>query len=83
MEITASSAPSKIMIQLDFEKPFEGHNIAEFTMAPNGNATEVTWAMYGPNTFLGKVMGIVFDMDSMVGKDFETGLANLKSLTEK
>jgi hypothetical protein len=29
------------------------------------------------------VMGIFFNMDKMIGKDFETGLANLKSLAEK
>jgi uncharacterized protein YndB with AHSA1/START domain len=83
MEITESSVPNEITIQLDFMKPFEAHNFAEFTMVPNGDVTEVTWAMRGPNLFVGKVMSIFLDMDNLIGKDFETGLANLKALTEK
>jgi hypothetical protein len=64
-------------------KPFEAHNIAEFTLEPRGNSTTVTWAMYGPNPYIAKVMHIFFSMDRMVGKQFEDGLANLKTLVEK
>ena len=70
-------------IQLDFIKPFEGHNTAEFTMDGNGGATTVTWAMYGPANYVSKLMGVFFNMDRMIGTDFEAGLANLKSITEK
>lgn len=83
MEIAESTPPSKVAIKLDFIKPFEGHNIAEFTLAPQGEATQVTWAMHGPSPYVAKLMGIFFDMDQMIGKDFETGLANLKTATEK
>jgi hypothetical protein len=82
MEITDSSPPSKVVIKLDFLKPFEGHNIAEFTMQPQGDATNVTWSMTGPCPFIAKVMSVFFDMDAMIGNDFATGLANLKALTE-
>lgn len=82
MEIADSSPPSKVEIKLDFIKPFEAHNVAEFTLEPKGNATTVTWAMYGPRPFAVKVMTIFFDMDKMIGKDFEAGLANLKVLAE-
>lgn len=82
MEIMESSPSSKISIKLDFTEPFEGHNTAEFTLKPEGEATTVTWAMFGPNQFIGKVMSIFFDMDKMIGKDFETGLANLKTIAE-
>lgn len=82
MEIIESS-PSKIVVQLDFLKPFEGHNTAEFTISPNGDVCNVTWAMYGPNQFIGKVMGIFFDMDSMLGKNFSSGLEMLKAQVEK
>lgn len=74
---------SKITIKLDFLKPFEGHNIAEFTMVPEGNSTKVTWAMYGPNQFIGKVMTIFFSMDKMLGREFESGLVTLKAIAEK
>jgi hypothetical protein len=75
-------SPSKITIKLDFLKPFEAHNTAEFTLVPDGEFTKVTWAMHGPNQFLGKVMTVFMSMDAMVGKQFETGLSNLKSVSE-
>lgn len=83
MEITDSISPSKIALKLDFVKPFEGHNIVVFTLEPKGDVTNVTWAMQGPAPFISKVMQVFCSMDSMVGKDFETGLANLKAAAEK
>ena len=83
MEILDASAPAKIVIKLDFFTPFEGHNTAEFTMLPQGDVTNVTWLMYGPLPFMGKIMHVFVNMDRMVGKDFEIGLANLKRVTEK
>ena len=83
MEITKSSPPSKVTIKLEFVKPFEAHNIVEFTLEPKGDSTTVTWAMHGPAPYLAKLMSIFFSMDRMVGKDFETGLANLKTVAEK
>ena len=83
MEILDASAPSKIVIKLDFFTPFEGHNTAEFTMLPQGDATNVTWLMHGPLPFMGKIMHVFINMDRMVGKDFEIGLANLKRLAER
>jgi uncharacterized protein YndB with AHSA1/START domain len=83
MEILDASAPSKIVIKLDFLTPFEAHNTAEFTMLPQGDATNLTWLMHGPAPFISKLMHVFMNIDRMVGKDFEAGLANLKSLTEK
>ena len=83
MEITEATAPGKVAMNLDFEKPFEAHNIAEFTMVPKGGVTEVTWAMHGPSPYMMKVMHLFFDMDKMVGTDFEAGLASLKAIAEK
>jgi hypothetical protein len=83
MEILDSSPPSKVTIKLDFIRPFEGHNIAEFILDRTGNVTTLTWAMHGPNRYISKLMGLLLDMDRMIGKDFETGLANLKALAEK
>jgi hypothetical protein len=83
MEILEANSPSKVVIKLDFIKPFEGHNTAEFTMLPQGGATNVTWVMHGPAPFMSKLMQVFMNMDRMIGKDFETGLANLKTITEK
>lgn len=74
--------PSRIVIKLDFLKPFEAHNIATYTLEAQGDGVLVTWSMEGPNSFLGKLMHLVVNMDKMVGKDFETGLANLKQAAE-
>jgi hypothetical protein len=83
MEILDTSVPSKIVIKLDFFKPFEGHNTAEFTMLPQGDATYLTWLMHGPAPFMSRLMQVFMNIDKMIGKDFEVGLANLKKITEK
>lgn len=83
LEIVESAPPSKVAIRLDMLEPFEGHNLVEFSLAPAGDATEVTWAMTGPMPFISKVMCLFIDMDRMVGTDFEAGLASLKAAAEK
>jgi len=83
MEITETSPPSQVVIKLDFIKPFEAHNIAEFMMGSKDDSTNVTWAMHGPTPYMAKVIHVFFSMDSMVGKQFEAGLANLKAIAEK
>ncbi|HTO31113.1 MAG TPA: SRPBCC family protein [Pararhizobium sp.] len=83
MEIVEASPPSKVQIKLDFVRPFEGHNVATFTLAPATQGTTVTWAMDGPSPLIAKVMGLVFNMDIMIGGDFSQGLENLKALAEK
>ncbi|MEP7383291.1 MAG: SRPBCC family protein [Gemmatimonadota bacterium] len=83
MEILHASAPNEARIQLDFYKPFEAHNIAEFTLQPDGDGTRVTWAMYGPNPFMMKVVKVFMNMERVVGKDFERGLQNMKGLAER
>ena len=76
-------APQKIVIKLDFFTPFEGHNTAEFTMLPQGDGTHVTWVMHGPARFLTRLIQVFMNLDNMIGRDFEVGLANLKTITEK
>ena len=75
MEITESVPARKVGIKLDFIKPFEGHNIAEFTLVPQGDATLVNWSMHGPTPFVSKLMQVFVNLDTMVGKDFESFLA--------
>jgi hypothetical protein len=82
MEVKAASM-DKVSIQLDFIEPFEGHNTAEFMLTPRDGGTEVRWVMFGPAPFVTKLMGVFVSMDSMIGKDFEKGLAQLKVAAEK
>jgi len=83
MEILEANSPSLVKIQLDFLKPFEAHNVAEFTMLPQANATNLSWVMSGPASFTSKVMQVFMSFDRMIGKDFEAGLARIKSVSEK
>ena len=82
MEIVESS-PRKILLKLDFLKPFEAHNMGEFLLEPKGDSTSVTWAIYGPSPYMSKVIGTFMDFDDMIGRDFEKGLADLKAAAEK
>ena len=77
------SAPDKVVIALEFLKPFAATNTATFRFAPEGAGTRVTWAMDGEKNFLSKAFCLFGDMDAMIGKDFEAGLANLKAAVER
>jgi carbon monoxide dehydrogenase subunit G len=83
MEITDSSPSKRLVVKLDFTKPMTAHNTTDFVLEPAGAGTNVIWSMYGPNPVMSKVMGLVINMDKMIGKDFEAGLANLKAAAEK
>lgn len=82
MTITEARVPSKLVIQLDFIKPIRATNTAEFTLQAQDGGTVVTWAMYGPSPFVSRLFGLIFNMDKMIGADFEKGLSRLKALTE-
>ena len=82
MEIV-ESGPRKVLIKLDFLKPFEAHNMGEFLLEPKGDSTAVTWAIYGPSPYMSKVVGTFMNIDDMIGRDFEKGLADLKAVAEK
>jgi len=83
MTMTETAPSSKVALKLDFISPFEAHNAVVFSIAPQGDATAVTWDMQGPTPFIGKIMHVFMNMDKMVGTDFEVGLANLKVQAEK
>jgi hypothetical protein len=83
MEIMDTTPPVNVSIKLDFIKPFEGHNVVAIAIEPSGGATTVTWRMTGPREFLLKVMGVFMNLDKLIGKDFERGLANLKKIAEQ
>ena len=83
MQIVESTAPSKVVLTLHFITPFEAHNTVEFVLTPEGGATKVTQAMYGPRPFISKLMGLFFSMDKMVGDKYEEGLASLALIAQK
>ncbi len=83
MQITESTPTSKVVLKLDFMKPFEAHNTVEFTLVGHDDSTTVTQAMYGPSSYISKLMTLFFSMEKMVGGKYEEGLASLKVLAEK
>jgi uncharacterized protein YndB with AHSA1/START domain len=83
MEIVESVPDSKVRIKLDFVEPIEGHNFADLVLRTEGAGTRIIWSMDGPSPFISKLMGVIFDMDKMIGKDFEDSLSNLKQVVEK
>lgn len=81
--ITESAEPKRVGIDLNMVRPLAANNQVAFTLAPKGPTTEVTWSMEGRSSLLSQVVCMFFDMDRMVGGDFETGLASLKELAER
>jgi len=81
--ITESIPFSRIVFDLHMLEPFEGHNVAAFSLNAAGDSTRVTWSLDDKQKLMVKVMGIFMNMDRMIGKDFEAGLANLKTVAEK
>jgi hypothetical protein len=89
IEILDTASPASVTMRLTMIKPIAADNRVTFTLEPQGDATQVTtkvtkvtWAMEGGIPFVGKLIHLIFSMDKMVGTDFETGLADLKSLAE-
>lgn len=82
MELTRADPRTGVSLKLDFFRPFKANNLTDISFAPEGKATRVNWAMYGPQPFIGRLMTTFVSMDKMVGNDFEKGLAKLKSVSE-
>jgi hypothetical protein len=82
VDVTGAQPPTRVDMVLHMIEPFEGRNQISFTLTPQGEATQVTWAMHGPSPYVSKLIGIFIDMDHMIGRDFEAGLAQLKALAE-
>lgn len=80
--ITESVPSSKVVMRLDFLRPFAGTNTATFTLAPEAGGTRVTWAMDGTSNLMMKTMGLVMNCEKMMDAQFDEGLANLKRLVE-
>ncbi|WP_338863848.1 SRPBCC family protein [Myxococcus stipitatus] len=82
MTIEESRPTEFVRIKLEFIKPFTVTNTSTFTFKPVEGGTEVTWAMSGNNNFVSKAFSLLMDMDKLLGKDFESGLANMKTVVE-
>jgi hypothetical protein len=82
MTIADVDTNAAVTIDLEFLKPFKSRSTTVFTLARDGDATDVTWTMTGPKTFMTRLMGVFSSMDKMIGPDFEKGLQRLKADAE-
>lgn len=80
--LVESTPNEKVAMKLAFVRPMEGTSDVQFTFAPEGAGTKVTWAMQGKKPFIGKVFGLFMDCEKMCGDQFDEGLANLKKVVE-
>ena len=83
MIITDSVVPRKVSVKVDWLRPFEAHNLNEFTIYAQGGETQVVWSIQASSLYVMKVIGIFVNMESAFGKHMESGLKNLKSVAEK
>ena len=81
--IIESKAGELVRMRMDWKRPMEGTSTVDFTFSPKGEKTVVTWAMYGPQNFMGKAMSLFMNCDQMCGPQFEQGLANLAKITNQ
>lgn len=82
MEITRSDDQG-VAMTLDFTRPMRATNVTEFALTPVDGSTDVVWTMNGSNNLMGKLFGVFVNMDQLVGRDFEAGLASLKAVSER
>jgi uncharacterized protein YndB with AHSA1/START domain len=82
MKFTEAEEPRRLAYEIRFED-FDQPSTGEIVLEPAGAGTRVSWTMHadmggGPvNRWFGLFL------PSMVGKDFESGLAGLKGLAER
>ena len=79
MTLKESDPDRRVVIDLNFIKPFPADNLTTFTLEPEGDGTRVTWTMEGNSNFMSKAFGVFVNMDKMVGKDFESGLEAMET----
>ena len=81
MELTRADEQS-VDLRLDFTRPMRASNVVRFALTPDEGGTVVNWSMDGSYDLPSKVFGVFVNMDQMVGRDFEKGLASLKAVSE-
>ena len=78
--IIESQPGELVRLRMDWKRPMEGVATVDFTFQPEGDHTVMTWAMYGKNGFMGKLVSLFMDCEKMCGPQFEQGLADLAKL---
>lgn len=83
-ELTNIVDGERIESELRFLKPWKSTSDAYLlTEEVGAQKTKVIWGFTGNNKFPMSIMMLFMNMDKMIGKDFEEGLASLKEIMEK
>jgi uncharacterized protein YndB with AHSA1/START domain len=82
MRISDIARPDRIVVQVDFDRPFRVSNVNTFTLGQEHGATSVRWSMRGPKPFVVKLLGVFVSAEKMMQGHFDTGLRRLKALAE-
>lgn len=82
MKIESVEANKLVDIEMKFLKPWESVADTKFEISTEGSGNKVIWTIAGDNNIISKWMGVFMSMDSMIGKDFESGLKSLKEKSE-
>ncbi|HTR41129.1 MAG TPA: SRPBCC family protein [Pseudomonadales bacterium] len=80
--VTQSVPNELVRFRLEFQKPMVATNTVEFTFRSDDGQTTVAWAMSGKNNLAGKIFGLFVNCEKMCGKQFDQGLAQMKSVVE-
>lgn len=81
MQITGVTPGERVEIDLRFTKPIAADNRTVFAFEPQGASTRVTWTMSGERNFASKAFDTFFNMDKLVGRDFDKGLEAMEAAT--
>ncbi len=83
-EIIAIKEGEMIETKLRFKKPFEAEdNVYLSTTALSENQTKVIWGFKGSFSYPMNLVGLLMDMENVLGGDLEISLKNLKTVLEK
>lgn len=74
----------KIVLEIRFEKPFQGVSEAMLmTHAEGPEQTRVTYVFKGAKNFGMKIAHLLFNLEKVLGKDLDISLENLKAKLEQ
>lgn len=82
METTGFEPPLAMVQRLEFIEPFSSVAEVRYDLAPDGEGTLVRWSMRGEHDMFGRLMSVFVSFDSLIGPDFEQGLASLAVLLD-
>lgn len=73
----------RIDTHMIFLKPWKSESDGYYTLEDAGpGQTKVVWGFKGKNKFPATLFMLIYNMDKVVGKDFEEGLQSLKKIVE-